>query len=271
VPPEPPTPATREVELSVVVPCFNEEGNLDVLVTRTRRVFATHAIAGELVLVDDGSRDGTGPAIDALAVRHPGEIVAVHHRTNRGITSGWRSGLDHAHGRWVCTIDADLQYRPEDIAVLFAIARGGTVDLVQGRRLPVKRDTRYVMSRGLDLLLKAAFAMPENDVKSGFVVYRREAFADILGEAGRFHHFQHMITVVAKAKGYTLRQVDVPFEERHAGTSFIGRLPLRMLATTFVDIGRGLVAYRFGRGARRQQPAARPDADRPSSRIGTVP
>ena len=125
--PEAPTPS---IELSVVVPCFNEEGNLDVLVDRMRRVFATHAIAAELILVNDGSRDGTGPAIDALAARHPGEIVAVHHRTNRGITAGWRSGLENARGRWVCTIDADLQYRPEDIASLFAIAREGTVDLI---------------------------------------------------------------------------------------------------------------------------------------------
>ena len=68
------------VDLSVVVPCFNEEGNLDVLVDRMRRVFATHAIAAELILVNDGSRDATGPAIDALAARLPGQIVAVHHR-----------------------------------------------------------------------------------------------------------------------------------------------------------------------------------------------
>ena len=263
MPPESRTPPheSPDVELSVVVPCFNEEGNLDELVARSRHVFVTHRIRGELVLVDDGSRDGTGPAIDALADQHPGEIVAVHHRTNRGIPAGWRSGLERARGRWVCTIDADLQYRPEDIAVLHAAARRGEADLVQGRRRPVEGGHRYVLSRGLDLLLRAAFAMSEHDVKSGFVVYRREAFADILGEAARFHHFQHMITVVAKAKGYTLRQLEVPFEPRHAGSSFIGRLPLRMLAYTLIDVARALLAYRLRPAPGRRHPAPRPAND----------
>src|SRR5262249_39446228 len=89
------------------------------------------------------------------------------------------------------------------------------------------------------------FAMPEYDVKSGFVLYRREVFEDILREAGRFHYFQHMITVVAKAKGYSIRQVETLFAERHAGQSFIGGMPIKMMARTFVDIGRARAAYRL--------------------------
>jgi phenylacetate-CoA ligase len=234
------------VELSVLVPCLNEEGNLEPLVERTRRVFDALAIRGEIVLVDDGSRDGTGALVDALAARYD-NVVAVHHPVNRGIPAGWQSALEHSHGGAVCTIDADLQYRPEDIAPLYAVMTAGDADLVQGRRAPAKRDRRYLMSRGLDVLLKLVFAMPEHDVKSGFVIYRRDAFADILRDAARFRHFQHMITVVAKARGYSLRQVEVPFEERRAGQSFIGRFPIRMLVDTLLDIARGFVAYRLRR------------------------
>jgi phenylacetate-CoA ligase len=237
-------PAT--IELSVIVPCFNEEGNLPELVERTERVFERRGIRGELVLVNDGSRDGTAAQIEALAARHPC-VVGVHHPTNLGIPAGWRSGFERSRGRYVCTIDADLQYQPEAIALLYREMCFSRADLVQGWRSTLERqhDHRYYWSRGLDYLLKLAFAMPEYDVKSGFVLYRREVFEDILREAGRFHYFQHMITVVAKAKGYSIRQVETLFAERHAGQSFIGGFPLKMMARTFVDIGRAFAAYRL--------------------------
>jgi phenylacetate-CoA ligase len=234
------------VELSVIVPCYNEEGNLPELVERTERVFQRREIRGELILVDDGSRDGTAAQIDRLAAGHSC-VVGVHHSTNLGIPAGWRSGFERSRGRYVCTIDADLQYQPEAIALLYREMCFSRADLVQGWRSTLEReyDHRYYWSRGLDYLLKLAFAMPEYDVKSGFVLYRREVFEDILRESGRFHYFQHMITVVAKAKGYTIRQVETLFAERHAGSSFIGGFPLKMMSRTFVDIGRAFLAYRL--------------------------
>src|SRR4029077_10695431 len=233
------------VELTVIVPCYNEEDNLPELVERTERVFDRRRIRGEIVLVNDGRPDGTAAQIAALGERHPC-VVGVHHPTNRGIPAGWKSGFEHSRGRYVCTIDADLQYQPEAIAHLYREMCFSKADLVQGWRSTLERqhDHRYYWSRGLDYLLKVAFAMPEYDVKSGFVLYRREVFEDILRESGRFHYFQHMITVVAKAKGYSVRQVETLFAERHAGQSFIGGFPLKMMSRTFVDIGRAFVDYR---------------------------
>jgi phenylacetate-CoA ligase len=233
------------VELSVIVPCYNEEDNLPELVERTERVFERRRIRGEIVLVNDGSRDGTAAQIEALAERHPC-VVGVHHPTNLGIPAGWKSGFERSRGRYVCTIDADLQYQPEAIAHLYREMCFSNADLVQGWRSTLERqhDHRYYWSRGLDYLLKLAFAMPEYDVKSGFVLYRREVFEDILQESGRFHYFQHMITVVAKAKGYSVRQVETLFAERHAGQSFVGGFPLKMMSRTLVDIGRAFLDYR---------------------------
>jgi phenylacetate-coenzyme A ligase PaaK-like adenylate-forming protein len=233
------------VELSVIVPCYNEEDNLPELVERTERVFERRRIRGEIVLVNDASRDGTAAQIEALAERHPC-VVGVHHPTNRGIPAAWKSGFERSRGRYVCTIDADLQYQPEAIAHLYREMCFSKADLVQGWRSTLERqhDHRYYWSRGLDHLLKLAFAMPEYDVKSGFVLYRREVFEDILQESGRFHYFQHMITVVAKAKGYAVRQVETLFAERHAGQSFIGGFPLKMMSRTLVDIGRAFLDYR---------------------------
>ncbi len=235
------------IELSVLVPCFNEEGNLPELVERTERVFDRRSIAGEIVLVNDGSADGTGAQIDALAAAHP-RVVAVHHQTNRGIPAGWKSALEHSRGRYVCTIDADLQYQPEAIAQLYREACFSKADLVQGWRSSLERyeyDIRYYMSRGLDLLLKVAFAMHEHDVKSGFVIYKREAFEEILQHTQGYYYFQHLITVIAKAKGYTIRQVETLFEERRAGQSFISRFPVRMIVRSLIDIVRAVVEFRL--------------------------
>src|SRR5438093_7701223 len=93
--------------LSVVAPCLNEEVNVAVL---TDRLFAAAGEAGiptELVLVDDGSTDGTWDAIRRLRDRFGDSVAGVRHTANRGIAESWRSGLGAARGSYVCFIDAD--------------------------------------------------------------------------------------------------------------------------------------------------------------------
>jgi phenylacetate-CoA ligase len=235
------------VELSVLVPCFNEEGNLPELVERTERVFDRRNIAGEIVLVNDGSRDRTGEQIEALAATRP-HVVGVHHPVNRGITEGWRSALAHSHGRYVCTIDADLQYQPEAIALLWRETCFSKADLVQGWRSSLERhtyDIRFYMSRGLDHLLKLAFGMHEHDVKSGFIIYKREALEEILAHSAGYYYFQHLVTVVAKAKGYSIRQVETLFLERRTGKSFISLFPMKMIGRSLFDIAKAVVEFRL--------------------------
>ena len=233
-------------ELSVLVPCFNEEGNLPELVERTERIFDRRGIAGEIILVNDGSEDGTGAEIDALAATHP-RVAAVHHATNRGMAAAWKSALDRSRGRYVLTLDADLQYQPEAIAQLYREICFSKADLVQGWRSVLERnkyDIRYVLSRGLDYLLKLAFDMQQHDVKSGFIIYKREVFEEILAHAAGYFYFQTFVTVAAKAKGFSMRQIETLFDQRRAGRSFIGRVPVGLVGKTIVDIGRALVEFR---------------------------
>lgn len=235
------------IDLSVLVPAFNEAGNLTELVARTERVFDRRGISGEIILVNDGSGDGTGAEIDALAASHE-RVVAVHHPENRGMTVAWKSGLARARGRYVLTIDADLQYQPEAIGQLYREACFTHADLVQGWRSPLERkryDIRYYMSRGLDNVLKLLFDMQHHDVKSGFVIYKREVFEEIIAHAPRYFYFQTFITVVAKAKGFSIRQIETFFDQRHAGQSFISRFPLGVLLKTLADIARALVEFRL--------------------------
>src|SRR4051794_5487805 len=125
------------MELSIIVPCLNEEANLPELVRRIGEVLrhgkfhpaqrpptATGGplaapdaqpgeLTAELVLVDDGSTDRSPAVMVQLAAAHP-FVRPQRHPHNRGITAAWKTGVAAARGHLVCLIDADLQYQPED-------------------------------------------------------------------------------------------------------------------------------------------------------------
>lgn len=233
-------------EISVIAPCYNEEANLHKLVARLQAAFSAGTIAGEIVLVDDGSKDGTGPLADQLAREHP-NVVAVHHGINRGIAAGWRSGLNDSHAGLVCLIDADLQNLPEDVCRLHREIRLSGVDIVQGYRSSVgsASDLRYLMSRTLNIILNTCFGMRLRDNKSGFIICRREVLADILRSHYKYRYFQSLIMVAAVARGYTIREIKTVFARRAGGTSFISRLPVVMIACVLIDIVKALFEYRI--------------------------
>ncbi len=233
-------------ELSVIAPCYNEEGNLRELVNRLRNAFWTKNIVGETILVDDGSTDGTGDLIDKLAEEYP-NVIAVHHRTNLGMVAGWRSGLQAAHGDLVCLIDADLQNLPEDVCRLFRELRLSGADIVQGYRSSVGRirDSRYHLSKALNVILNTCFGMRLRDNKSGFIVCRRAVLVDVLRHRFSYCYFQSFIMVAAKSKGYTIREIETLFESRLIGKSFISRLPALLICRVLTDIAKAIFEYRL--------------------------
>ncbi len=233
-------------ELSVIAPCYNEEGNLRELVNRLRNAFWTKNIVGEIVLVDDGSTDGTGPLVDQLAQEQP-NVIAVHHGKNMGMVAGWRSGLQAAHGDLVCLIDADLQNLPEDVCRLYRELRLSGADIVQGYRSSVGRirDSRYRLSKTLNFILNACFGMRLRDNKSGFIICRRDVLADVLRHRFRYHYFQSLIMVAAKSKGYTIREIETLFESRLVGKSFISRFPALVIFRVLTDIAKAIFEYRI--------------------------
>ncbi len=238
--------ASRAVELSVVVPCYNEAGNLPELVARLRAVFDRRGIGGEVVLVNDGSRDATGSVIDALAAQHP-EVVAVHHAQNRGIAAAWQSGLERARGEYACFIDADLQYLPEDVWRLWREIQAGHADLVQGYRSSIGRlrDSRFALSKGLNFLLNTLFGMSLRDNKSGFVLGLRGTLLDVLRRRYRYRYFQTFITVSAATRGFSVREVETLFESRLVGRSFMPRFPVKVIAGALLDLAKGFVEFRL--------------------------
>lgn len=253
------------MELSVIAPCFNEEANVPELARRVLATLDRGGIDGELVLVDDGSRDRTRALIEELVASHAGRVVLVRHDENRGIAEAWRSGVAASRGRTVALIDADLQYQPEDLLRLRRELYESSVDVVQGFRSPIgrERDARYHLSRGFNFLLNSAFGMHLSDNKSGFVMCSRAVMEDLLSYRGRYRYWQSFIMVAAHAKGYAYKQVETLFESRRAGTSFLDDSAYRVAAACLVDLGKAVREY--GRGRRTADVAERFVASRPPS------
>ncbi|MGW2703692.1 glycosyltransferase family 2 protein [Streptomyces sp. NPDC001340] len=130
------------VELSVVIPMFNEEESLPALVGRLRPVLDGTGEGYEVVAVDDGSTDGTAEQLMDLRVTWP-QLRVVRLRRNSGQQAALTAGLHTARGHYAVSLDADLQDPPEKIPEMLALARSQHLDIVYGVRADRSTDTRF--------------------------------------------------------------------------------------------------------------------------------
>ncbi len=238
----------EKLDLSIVVPCFNEELNVPELTQRVLSALDTGKLQGELLLVDDGSSDQTARVIREQAQLDP-RVVGIFHPVNKGMAAAWRSGVDAARGTAVAVLDADLQYQPEDVLRLHRTLMEYSVDVVQGWRSSVnrERDKRFYLSRGFNSMLNYAFGMQLADNKSGFVCCAKEVMQDLLTYQGNYHYWQSFIMVAAHAKGYSYREIETLFENRKQGTSFLEGTAYRAAARSILDLGKAVWEYRVHR------------------------
>jgi phenylacetate-CoA ligase len=234
------------IDISVVVPCFNEEANVRPLLERFLASLPA-SLTGEVVFVDDASTDDTWAAITGLRDEYGQRVQCVRHDENCGIAAAWLSGIAAARGAYGCFLDADLQHPPEEVITLYRRLLESRADIAQGTRSSIGRlrDSRLLASRTLNLMLNTAFRTRAADSKSGFVLGPRRVLEDVVTVQGRYRHFQTFITVAAKAKGYRVEEVETLFVDRNAGQSFLegrtGRVSLEALGdfpTALKEFGR---------------------------------
>jgi undecaprenyl-phosphate 4-deoxy-4-formamido-L-arabinose transferase len=232
--PEPQPARDRDAvtpEITVVVTVLNEAATLDELVARTVATLdgLTPARPFELIVVDDGSTDGTFAALERLHAADP-RVRAVRFKRSFGQHPAMHAGLVRARGDVVVTMDGDLQNQPEDIPRLVEAVEAG-YDVASGRRA-ARHDSwgRTLPSRLINSMLRRFTGVAISDFGCAFNAYRRSAVEPMLGSIGR----QKFTKALVLSGGATVTEVDVQHAPRRGSSRYsplrLTRLALHVLA-----------------------------------------
>lgn len=228
------------VAYSIVIPAFNEAENLEPLYAEIVAVMQEIPGGFEIIFVDDGSTDETGPALKRLAEADEA-VRAIQLQSNCGKTAALDAGFRAAEGKFIVMMDADRQNDPRDIPRL--IAHSDEADLVCGRRTN-RQDTlsKRISSRVANSIRRGVLGGTIRDVNCGFKLFRRRCLKNIPLYRG-MHRF---LPVLFETAGYRVVEVDVNDRPRVAGKSKYGLF--NRLIGPFLD----MLAVRWMRSAQLQ-------------------
>ena len=226
-------PAPR---VSLLVPAKDEAENLPEFLRLCAEAFRAEAVAYEVVVVDDGSRDGTAEVLAALAAEHP-FLQVVTHRRQRGIADALRSAGDAARGDIGVFYPADLQYLPADVPRLVRPILAGEADVVTGTK--VGKYEKAFVSGVYNRLCRWLFGVEVEDLNS-VKAWQREVLA---GVPLRPDWHRYMV-VIAAADGWRLTSRPVPLYPRRAG---ISKFTWKRIPVGVLDLVSVWFQLRFGR------------------------
>jgi len=204
---------------AVVVPAYDEVESIAPLICALRAAFARHGLRGEVLLVDDGSRDGTADAA-LRAARGWSRLRVLQHPRNLGKTEALITASRATQAEWLVVLDADLQYDPEEIPRFLTLLDQG-FDIVTARKVGPYEKQR--VSRIYNGLSRAVFGVPVSDLNS-MKALRREIFHEIPLR----HDWHRFLVALAWKRGFSVTEIDVQLRPRLYGHSkYAG--PLRVV------------------------------------------
>ena len=211
-------PEVSAPQVSAVVPAYNEVENIPVLVAELRAALDATGRTWELLLIDDGSKDGTGEAMETAAAAEP-RIRVLRLAANAGQSAALAAGLVRARGDLVVTLDADLQNDPADIPRLLTALESAGADVVSGVRAQ-RNDSfvRKVSSRIANATRRAALGDSITDIGCSLKAYRREVLADLPMFVG-VHRF---LPAMCAFRGARVIEIAVHHRARTLGVSKYG-------------------------------------------------
>lgn len=224
--------------LSIVVPVYEEEESLPELAILIRQVCEQAQFSFEVWLIDDGSTDGSWTAIEQINKEDP-RFAGIRFRRNYGKSAALAVGFQRARGRYVVTMDADLQDDPAEIPALLAMIDAGN-DLVSGwkqkREDPI---SKTIPSRVINIITRKLTGIPLHDINCGLKAYRSEVVKSVR-VYGELHRY---IPLLAKWEGFTrIAEKPVLHHARKYGRTKFG---IERFIRGFLDLVTVLFMTRF--------------------------
>jgi glycosyltransferase involved in cell wall biosynthesis len=251
-------PANREIEISVVMPAYNPGAALRPAVDRLVDVMRAEGIGFELIVVSDGSTDGSMATLEGVGP----ELRIIELPANRGKGGALHAGFSRARGSWVGFVDSDGDIDPAHLVGYLKTGRETGADLVYANKkhrdsVSASSPLRKLVSFGFSSIVGTLFSLGVNDTQTGCKLVRREVLADVLPRLRETRFaFDLELFVAASTAGYTTAvAAPVELKERMAGSTVSKSTIVRTLKDALTVLAR-----------RHSTPTYR-DAVRPMSRV----
>jgi glycosyltransferase involved in cell wall biosynthesis len=199
--------------VSVIIPVYNEERTVAEIVARVQAV----DLQTEIIIVDDGSTDGTSAQLKTIDSTFD-NVRILEHKKNYGKGAALRTGLAAASGEVMIIQDADLEYDPRDYETLLVPILDGRADVVYGSRFlggpqRVLFFWHYVGNKLITLLCDALSNLNLTDMETGYKVFKKEVLADMTLRSNRFG-FEPEFTMKIAKKGFRIYEVPISYSGR---------------------------------------------------------
>src|SRR3989344_3485036 len=219
-------------KISLVAPAYNEQGCIEEFVTEADATFQENGYAGEIIVVNDASRDRTLPILLSLQKKFL-RLRIISHQRNQGLTAAMITCIENAKHEIIVFMSSDLESRPrEDIPKLIAAVEQG-YDVAIGRRMNKRQGfLKTLLSKSFNALVRTLFNVRFHDV--GWVrAFRKEVYYNIESMRSDWHRY---FVILAAEQGYKVKEVPVRFYPRKSGKSKFGLVGLKRIPGGFLDL-----------------------------------
>ena len=226
--------------ISVVMPAYNEEGNLGIAVEKAVKVLDDIADKYEIIIVDDGSRDKTGEIAEVLSKKHK-NVRVIHHKVNKGYGVSQKTGFSNARFEWITLVPSDNQFDMGDMRRYIGLM--DTADVIMGYRIRrrdsfIRRMNARIYWTGISVL----FFIPVHRDIDWVKFYRKEVLDSIdIGTDSAFADAE--IIIKAHRKGFKIKEVGVPHYRRLKGKETGG--DIRVIARQLFDLFKFRLGFRL--------------------------
>lgn len=229
------------MDISLVIPCYNEEESIPELIAWVDRVCKEHKLSYEALMIDDGSSDTTWSVITDLASSYSG-VRGIRFRRNYGKSAALNEGFTEARGNVVITMDADLQDSPDEMPELYRMVMEDRYDLVSGwkkkRHDPISKTVPSKLYNGVTRMMTG---IQLHDFNCGLKAYRSDVVkaVEVYGEMHRY------IPLMAKYAGF--KKIGEKVVEHRARKYGVTKFGMSRFVTGFLDLGSILFVSKFGK------------------------